>query len=42
MLGMGFGLGTLLPEVNGVTYIAFPAGGTVCYSAMFAASFKAL
>lgn len=42
MLGMGFGLGTLLPEINGVTYIAFLAGGTVCYSTMFAASFEAL
>lgn len=42
MLGMGFGLGTMLPEVNGVTYIAFLAGGTVCYSTMFAASFEAL
>jgi lipooligosaccharide transport system permease protein len=42
MLGMGFGLGTMLPEVNGVAYIAFLAGGTVCYSTMFAASFEAL
>lgn len=42
MLGMGFGLGTMLPEINGVTYIAFLAGGTVCYSTMFAASFEAL
>jgi lipooligosaccharide transport system permease protein len=42
MLGMGFGLGTMLPEVNGVTYISFLAGGTVCYSTMFSASFEAL
>jgi lipooligosaccharide transport system permease protein len=42
MLGLGFGLGTLLPDVNGMKYITFLAGGTVCYSTMNSASFEAL
>ena len=42
LLGFGLGLGTMLPEVEGVTYIAFLAGGTICYSTMLAASFEAL
>jgi lipooligosaccharide transport system permease protein len=42
MLGLGFGLGSLLPEVNGVPYITFLAAGTVCYSTMNSATFEAL
>jgi lipooligosaccharide transport system permease protein len=42
MLGLGFGLGSLLPEVNGTPYITFLAAGTVCYSAMNSATFEAL
>ncbi|MBS4097308.1 MAG: ABC transporter permease [Sulfuricella sp.] len=42
MLGLGYGLGGLLPEVNGMSYLAFLASGTVCYSTMNAASFEAL
>jgi lipooligosaccharide transport system permease protein len=42
MLGLGFGLGALLPDVNGMKYITFLAGGTVCYSTMNSASFEAL
>lgn len=42
LVGFGFGLGALVPEVEGVRYIAFLAGGTVCYSTMLAASFEAL
>ena len=42
MLGLGFGLGALLPNVNGMSYIAFLAGGTVCYSTMNSATFEAL
>lgn len=42
LLGFGFGLGTLVPEVEGVSYIVFLAGGTICYSTMLAASFEAL
>jgi len=42
MLGLGFGLGTLLPQVNGIPYITFLAAGTVCYSTMNSATFEAL
>jgi lipooligosaccharide transport system permease protein len=42
MLGLGFGLGALLPEVNGTPYITFLAAGTVCYSTMNSATFEAL
>ncbi len=42
MLGLGYGLGGMLPEISGMTYIAFLAGGTVCYSTMNSASFEAL
>jgi len=42
MLGLGFGLGALLPEVGGVSYIAFLAAGIVCFSTMNTATFEAL
>ena len=42
MLGLGYGLGALLPEVSGTRYVAFLAAGTVCFSTMNAASFEAL
>jgi lipooligosaccharide transport system permease protein len=42
MLGLGYGLGTLLPEMGGMPYMAFLAAGTVCYSTMNSASFEAL
>jgi lipooligosaccharide transport system permease protein len=42
LFGLGYGLGSLLPEVAGVSYIAFLASGTVCASTMNAASFEAL
>ena len=42
LVGFGFGLGAMVPEVEGVKYIAFLAGGTICYSTMLAASFEAL
>jgi lipooligosaccharide transport system permease protein len=42
LLGLGYGLGTLLPEVNGTPYITFLAAGTVCYSTMNSATFEAL
>jgi lipooligosaccharide transport system permease protein len=42
MLGLGFGLGVLLPSVDGMPYIAFLAAGTVCYSTMNSATFEAL
>ncbi len=42
LFGLGYGLGGLVPEVQGVSYIAFLAAGTVCASTMNAASFEAL
>jgi lipooligosaccharide transport system permease protein len=42
MLGLGYGLGSLLPHVNGVAYITFLAAGTVCYSTMNSATFEVL
>jgi lipooligosaccharide transport system permease protein len=42
LFGLGYGLGGLLPQVGGVTYIAFLAAGTVVASTMNAASFEAL
>jgi lipooligosaccharide transport system permease protein len=42
LFGLGYGLGSLLPQVAGVPYIAFLASGVVCASTMNAASFEAL
>ncbi len=42
LLGFGMGFATMIPEVQGVKYIAFLAGGTICYTTMLAASFEAL
>lgn len=42
MLGFGYGLGALVPEMNGTSYIAFIAAGTICSSTMMTASFEAM
>lgn len=42
MLGLGFGLGAMLPDVGGMSYIAFLAAGIVCSSTMMSASFEAM
>ncbi len=42
MLGLGYGLGALLPQVEGMPYIAFLASGTVAYSTMNSATFESL
>ncbi len=42
LFGLGYGLGSLLPEIGGVSYLAFLATGTICASTMNAASFEAL
>ncbi len=42
LLGLGYGLGSLLPEMGGTSYLVFLAAGTVCYSTMNSASFEAL
>ncbi|MES1981290.1 MAG: ABC transporter permease [Pseudomonadota bacterium] len=42
LVGLGYGLGSLLPTMNGMSYMTFLAAGTVCYSTMNSASFEAL
>ncbi|MGZ5090016.1 MAG: ABC transporter permease [Burkholderiales bacterium] len=42
MLGLGYGLGAMLPHVVGMPYIAFLAAGTVCSSTMMSASFESM
>jgi len=42
LLAFGFGLGGLLPQVEGMSYLQFLAAGAVCYSTMNCATFEAL
>jgi lipooligosaccharide transport system permease protein len=42
MLGLGYGLGAMLPDVGGMPYIFFLAAGTVCSSTMMTASFESM
>jgi lipooligosaccharide transport system permease protein len=42
MLGLGYGLGAMLPPVGGMPYIGFLAAGTVCSSTMMSASFESM
>ena len=42
MVALGYGIGAFVPEVGGMTYIAFIGTGMVCQSAMFTSSFEAM
>ncbi len=42
MLGFGYGLGALLPPMQGISYIAFIAAGTVCSSTMMTSTFESM
>ena len=42
LLGLGYGLGAMLKEVGGMSYVAFLATGIVCSSTMMSASFEAM
>lgn len=42
MLGLGYGLGSMIGDVGGMKYIAFIGTGMVCQSAMFTASFEGM
>jgi lipooligosaccharide transport system permease protein len=42
MLGLGYGIGAMVREIDGVPYITFLAAGTVCYSTMNSATFEAM
>ena len=41
LIGLGYGLGLMLGEINGVPYIVFLAAGSICSSTMNAATFEA-
>jgi lipooligosaccharide transport system permease protein len=42
LFGLGYGLGALLPSVEGMSYIAFYAAGQLCTATMFTASFESM
>jgi len=42
MLGLGYGLGAMLTDVGGMSYIGFLAAGIVCSSTMMSASFEVM
>ncbi len=42
MLGLGYGLGRFLGDIQGVPYLTFLAAGTLAYSVMNSASFETL
>jgi lipooligosaccharide transport system permease protein len=42
LVGLGFGIGSLLPVVGGMTYLEFLGSGMLCYSVMNSASFEGL
>ena len=42
LVALGFGLGALLPQVEGVSYVQYLAAGSICVSTMNAATFEAL
>ena len=42
MLAIGYGIGSFIPEMNGMKYIRFICTGMVCQRAMFTASFAGM
>src|SRR6476620_3263914 len=42
MLALGYGIGALVGEIGGMSYVAFIGTGMVCQSAMFTSSFEAM
>jgi lipooligosaccharide transport system permease protein len=42
LIAFGYGLGSLLQNINGIPYIQYLASGSICMSIMMAASFEAL
>lgn len=42
LLAFGYGLGSLVKQVDGIPYIHYLASGSICMSVMMAASFEAL
>lgn len=41
LLALGYGLGKLLPAIEGVPYITFLAAGSICMGSLYGASFEA-
>src|SRR3954462_14826536 len=42
LLGLGYGLGALLPSIEGMSYLQFFAAGTLCSATMMTASFESM
>jgi len=42
LVAFGYGLGSLLPDVGGATYLQFLASGSICMSIMYSAKFESL
>jgi len=42
LVGLGFGLGSLLPSVGGIPYLQFLGSGMICYGVMYSATFESL
>lgn len=42
LVAFGYGLGSLLPSIDGVTYLQFLASGSICMSVMYSAKFESL
>lgn len=42
LFGLGYGLGALLPSVEGMSYVAFFAAGSLCSATMMTASFESM
>lgn len=42
LVGLGFGLGALLPSLGGLSYLEFLGSGMLCYGVMNSTSFEAL
>jgi len=42
LFGLGYGLGAFLPSLEGMSYLAFFAAGSLCSATMFTASFESM
>src|SRR5688500_5016400 len=42
LFGLGYGLGALMPAVEGMSYVSFFAAGQLCTATMFTASFESM
>jgi lipooligosaccharide transport system permease protein len=42
LVAFGYGLGSLLPDIGGASYLQFLASGSICMSVMYSAKFESL